>query len=129
MTPCRVRRRRTKGWRMPASAVYVGRPTKWGNPFIIDGHEVFSQYGKNWWGFASEDAARAWAVASYEELLGWGIGRIIDYPSPGELQAFDQHRERILTSAAEIVGLDLACWCPLDQPCHADILLRFVNDT
>jgi hypothetical protein len=21
-------------------------------------------------------------------------------------------------------GKDLACWCPLDQPCHADILLE-----
>lgn len=35
MTPRRIQRRRTKGWRMPAGAVYVGRPTKWGNPFII----------------------------------------------------------------------------------------------
>lgn len=22
---------------------------------------------------------------------------------------------------------NLACWCPLDQPCHADILLRLAN--
>jgi hypothetical protein len=22
---------------------------------------------------------------------------------------------------------DLACWCPLDQPCHADVLLEFAN--
>ena len=33
--PKRIQRRRTKGWRMPAGAVYVGRPTKWGNPFAI----------------------------------------------------------------------------------------------
>jgi hypothetical protein len=32
--PKRVQRKRTKGWRMPLGAVYVGRPTKWGNPFI-----------------------------------------------------------------------------------------------
>ena len=30
--PKRIQRKRTKGWRMPAGAVYVGRPTKWGNP-------------------------------------------------------------------------------------------------
>ena len=24
-------------------------------------------------------------------------------------------------------GLDLACWCPLDQPCHADVLLELAN--
>lgn len=24
-------------------------------------------------------------------------------------------------------GKHLACWCPLDQPCHADVLLEFAN--
>jgi Domain of unknown function (DUF4326) len=24
-------------------------------------------------------------------------------------------------------GFDLACYCPLDQPCHADVWLRLVN--
>ena len=24
-------------------------------------------------------------------------------------------------------GHDLACWCPLDQPCHADVLLELAN--
>jgi hypothetical protein len=27
----------------------------------------------------------------------------------------------------ELRGRDLACWCPLDQPCHADVLLEIVN--
>lgn len=35
MTPQRIQRKRTRGWRMPAGAVYVGRPTKWGNPFKL----------------------------------------------------------------------------------------------
>jgi len=34
--PKRIQRRRTKGWRIPAGAVYVGRPTKWGNPFSLE---------------------------------------------------------------------------------------------
>ena len=29
---------------------------------------------------------------------------------------------------SELRGKDLACWCPLDQPCHADILLEIAND-
>ena len=33
--PERIQRRRTKGWMMPENTVYVGRPTKWGNPFPI----------------------------------------------------------------------------------------------
>lgn len=24
-------------------------------------------------------------------------------------------------------GKNLACWCPLDKPCHADVLLELVN--
>jgi len=31
--PKRIQRRRKKGWRMPENAIYVGRPTKWGNPY------------------------------------------------------------------------------------------------
>lgn len=27
----------------------------------------------------------------------------------------------------ELAGRDLACWCPLDQPCHADVLLEIAN--
>ena len=33
MKPKRIQRKRTKGWRMPPNTVYVGRPSKWGNPF------------------------------------------------------------------------------------------------
>lgn len=28
---------------------------------------------------------------------------------------------------AELAGRDLACWCPLDKPCHADVLLELAN--
>lgn len=33
--PKRIQRKRTRGWRMPENAVYVGRPTPWGNPFKV----------------------------------------------------------------------------------------------
>jgi hypothetical protein len=25
-------------------------------------------------------------------------------------------------------GKNLACWCPLDKPCHADILIKLLTD-
>jgi hypothetical protein len=28
----------------------------------------------------------------------------------------------------ELGGKNLACWCPLDQPCHVDALLRLANE-
>ena len=27
----------------------------------------------------------------------------------------------------ELTGHDLMCFCPLDQPCHADVLLELAN--
>lgn len=35
MEPIRIQRKRIKGWTMPENTVYVGRPTKWGNPYSI----------------------------------------------------------------------------------------------
>jgi hypothetical protein len=35
MTPQRIQRKRTKGWRMPEGAVYVGRGSQWGNPYTV----------------------------------------------------------------------------------------------
>ena len=32
--PIRIQRRRTKGWKMPDNTVYVGRGSKWGNPYL-----------------------------------------------------------------------------------------------
>jgi hypothetical protein len=33
--PSRIQRRRSRGWRQPSTALYVGRPTKWGNPYKV----------------------------------------------------------------------------------------------
>lgn len=35
MKPQRIQRSRAKGWRMPAGSVFVGRPSKWGNPYKV----------------------------------------------------------------------------------------------
>ncbi len=88
--PKRIQRKRTKGWKMPPNTLYVGRPTKWGNSYVID----------------SEDE-RAEAVESFEIEIASKIRRGLDLSS--------------------LRGKDLACFCPLDKPCHADVLLRLAN--
>lgn len=52
----------------------------------------------------------------------------------GRIEALRLYREWItevpeLVAAvcSELAGADLACWCPLDQPCHADVLLELAN--
>lgn len=98
MMPKRIQRRRTKGWKMPEGAVYVGRPTKWGNPFRVGG------------GFPKYPLTAEAAVTYFLSHLEHGCFRV-----------------SIAEVIRELRGKDLACWCPLDKPCHADVLLELAN--
>ena len=51
--PRRIQRKTFKGWRLPPDTVYVGRGSKWGNPFPF-GHQVY--LGKAW----ARDAYAQW---------------------------------------------------------------------
>lgn len=95
--PVRVQRKRIKGWRMPANTVYVGRPTKYGNPYSPRGNS------RNI--FAAVPPDNKTAVRWYREAA-------VKLPA---------------SSFADIRGKNLCCWCALDQPCHADVLLEIAN--
>jgi hypothetical protein len=45
------------------------------------------------------------------------------------LRLYRIHAERFDLAALrrDLVGKDLACWCPLDRPCHVDVLLELAN--
>ena len=102
--PKRIQRSRAKGWRMPENTVYVGRPTKWGN---------FYKIGDPYPYVDEVNITPELAVFLFESL--WqGIAIERGY-RPDEW-------------LAELRGKDLACWCPLDKPCHADLLLRLANE-
>ena len=93
--PQRIQMKRLKGWRKPADAIYVGRPTRWGNPFR-----------------AGSDGKAAECVAKFEARC---------------VQMRNETPAAFATWIAPLRGHDLACWCPLDAPCHADVLLAMVN--
>ena len=45
-----------------------------------------------------------------------------------EYGAADAKRDyRLNDIRKDLRGRDLACWCALDQPCHADVLLELAN--
>lgn len=120
--PQRIQRQRTAGWRMPAGAVYVGRPGRWGNPFGIvrDG----SFMGEPLFRIVPEPT-----VAAIDRFYGGGLTR----PQAAH-QAVRLYRRWITGSVVRITdlvpllaGRDLACWCPLSLPCHADVLLELAN--
>jgi len=88
----RIQRKRSKGWKMPSNAVYVGRPTKWGNPFKM-----------------RNPTDRIPVIMAYED---WLKRKLKEQP----------------TFLDELKGKDLACWCPLDKPCHADVILKILEE-
>lgn len=108
MSPQRIQRKRDKGWRMPEGAVYVGRPTKWGNPFVVGG--LLSDY--------LSGAPRSQIVADAKQAFD-----LYDLHT-GPMGSYELDVDEVRKI---LVGKDLACWCPLDQPCHADVLLRIAN--
>lgn len=117
--PDRIQRRRVKGWRMPDGAVYVGRGTRWGNPFAV-GYQC------------SFGGAMHLAVEDIFATLGSPRGRA---RVPDAATATAWFRELMLAhpymverARRELRGKPLACWCRLDQPCHADVLLELAND-
>lgn len=112
--PLRIQLSRKKGYRKPEGAVVVSRPSKWGNPFAVKACIEA--------GFAATiDEARQVCVEAFRDWLrgnGWAAGA-----SPN----WERDRAKMLSELDELRGKQLACWCPLDKPCHADILCELAN--
>lgn len=97
--PQRVQLRRSKGWRMPEGTVKVDRTTRWGNPFT-----------------PAECGSIAAAVARHAQWMR-GEAAAPDGRKPPEASEIQR----------ELAGRNLGCWCALDGPCHADLLLEIAN--
>lgn len=109
--PHRVQLSRKRGWRMPENTVKVtrGRGMKWGNPFIVGRYKTAAQ-----------------AVRQYRAIV---TNPMVFF----EGEADPSKTEQVLAMAQvvghieDLRGKNLACWCALDQPCHADVLLELAN--
>jgi hypothetical protein len=137
--PKRIQLRRTKGWRKPEGAIVVARPSRWGNWYVIRRNRVVTsrgfeakgdrlvvvatdkwghETGPHWGVWPNTDDgmrdARTFAVELYRRALD---ASYVDLDG--------EHRRRSYLDG--LAGHDLACWCPLYQPCHADVLLELAN--
>jgi hypothetical protein len=104
--PARIQLSRRKGWRKPEAAVVVAKPGRWGNRYVIG--QLIDHVGAT----AVLVRDRTHAVALHREWLD------------GEMARVATMREDI---RRDLGGRDLCCWCPLDEPCHADTLLKVAN--
>lgn len=96
--PERIQRRRNFGWRKPPNTVYVGRPSRWGNPFSVYEH---GQRG---------------AVTKFRDWLDGAYADI--YPI---------NRQWVLGNIEHLRGKNLSCWCAKGEACHADVLMELAN--
>lgn len=108
----RIQRKRAKGWKMPPNTVYVGRPSLFGNPFTagihFDQQHAVDLFQACTFRFPVQGHdIRRWrdAGGTTAVLIGIASGSLLD----------------------KLRGKNLACWCGLDQPCHADVLLKLAN--
>lgn len=91
---------------MPGNTVYVGRPSRWENPFTI-----------------GLDGDRDEVIQKYLDYL-------LPYRHHGPNSGLDKFffsEMHIRSIQEELRGKNLCCWCALDQKCHADILLEYAN--
>jgi hypothetical protein len=95
--PVRIQRKRTKGFKLPPNTVSVTRPGRWGNPFKV-GDDVPGLKGEP---MDAEDAVHMFRLFIPEFAIE--------------------------AARKELRGKNLACFCKLDQPCHADVLLELAN--
>lgn len=151
--PRRIQRKRVKGWKMPLGAVYIGRPSRWGNPFIVGAPYM------PWLAIAlgcrgDRAGQQRAAVRLYEAwltrtavmpLLEGGSGDAIEFTS-GAVRSTEQHCRSLAIGfatmklpvdlpepptleevRAQLGGRSLACFCPEGEECHGDVLLRLAN--
>lgn len=119
--PIRVQRKRTKGWKMPENTVYVGRGSRWGNPFPTHEYERDGHGDKT---------GRKVEVRSPEEAVNFYANWLLPYRHHGptsNLESFYLSEANLRDIKEELCGKNLACWCPLGKPCHADVLLEIAN--
>lgn len=102
---------------MPEGAVYVGRPTRWGNPFTVGGDACVNYAGRL---SHFTVATPAQTVALYRNWLHDPLWIIAPGSGPP-------------TDFTELRGRNLCCWCPIEDGhgmptwCHADVLLEIAN--
>lgn len=143
--PVRLQLSRAKGFNLQAlsqatnglPAVVVKRPTRWGNPYSVT--DVYRAHARaiDWAGRAGSPLWTSWA----NSRIDTGRNSIEMGKSLDDLA----HRTAVTLFAIEaaqfqrtdadgfrrwlapLEGKNLACFCRLDQSCHADVLLTLAN--
>lgn len=123
--PQRLQRRRTRGYRTPDGAAYVGRPGPFGNPFsaFALGPEEAVTLHRLWLNLGATDDLARLALQS----KGHSASAITADMLRRERLELELKRNAVWRGLGDLRGRDLLCWCAEGQPCHADTLLGLAN--
>jgi hypothetical protein len=146
--PQRLHRPAVRGWQPPENAVYVGRGSKWANPFRYRTREALARVPAldgSAWEYEGRISAAGYSHA-YHHPDGRITGHEVRYLTREEC---NELYRRALTDPTfeislrdgwggpkltledarrELAGKDLACRCSLRSACHADVLLELANE-
>jgi Domain of unknown function (DUF4326) len=109
---------------MPEGAIYVGRPSRWGNPFSE--LQIGAAYPS-----VPAEGVHVLAVRQFESLARGGKPITFNeriFGGNGERELVTYTYPSVAEIVAELAGHDLACWCDLDEMCHADVLLELCRE-
>lgn len=87
---------------IPPDAIYVGRPSKWGNP----------------WSHLNGTKAQFKTDTVFQAI--------------GQYELYIKSHPHLMSALWELKGKDLVCWCSSPtkpRPCHAHVLVRLANET
>lgn len=98
---------------MPPNTVKVDRTTPWGNPCIVGTHGTRAECVR-WFDMAMQGM--------------FVMGHKVNEDGTWLASQLMAYRKKLNQNMHYLRGHNLACWCPLDQPCHADVLLRVANE-
>lgn len=117
----RHQRTRQKGYKTPENTKYVGRPTKFGNPFRLTKDGKIECYSRFRTVFSKWILFLEYELYTIQDVVGlyerWLKGEFLNkYP----FLPIPPTEEEI----KELEGKNLSCFCNLNQPCHVDIILK-----
>lgn len=112
--PRRIQLKRTRGWRMPPNTVKADRSTEWGNPFRVGDPGVPD---------AASAAMLFWSAILMREYLKETGKPHLAAMINDEINGVPS----VETIKRDLRGKNIACWCPIGQPCHGDVLLGIAN--
>jgi len=127
----RIQRKLTKGFKMPENTIYVGRPTKFGSPFKLQGDIIYidASYRRKIlspWVYLCvgdlEKMLRLYKCVVTGMMQEGEYG--IEFKNLHDIMFWVEHFKKL--NILELKGKNLSCFCSLSCKCHVDILLELL---